>query len=86
MTLENQETREQLNLVKERIMTSPESVANFVYLWGGRREFAVKKEQQFSLKPDEQIKYKLIDVQPAKALIVNIQKPNEPIEVGLLNP
>lgn len=86
LTLENQETREQLNLVKERTTTSPESVANFVYLWGGRREFAVKKEQQFSLKPDEQIKYKVIDVQPAKALIVNIQKPNEPIEVGLLNP
>lgn len=86
LTLENQETREQLNLVKERTTTSPESVANFIYLWRGRREFAVKKEQQFSLKPDEQIKYKVIDVQPAKALIVNIQKPNEPIEVGLLNP
>lgn len=86
LVLENQETHEQLTLVKERIMTSPESVANFVYSWGGRQEFTVRKEQQFSLKPDEQIKYKLIDLEPAKALIVNIQKPNEPIEIGLLNP
>lgn len=86
LALENQETHEQLNLVKERITTSPEPVANFVYLWGGRREFAVRKEQQFSLKPEEQIEYRLIDVQPAKALLVNIQKPNELIEVGLLNP
>ena len=86
LVLENQETHEQVTLVKERIITSPEPVANFVYLWGGRQEFTVKKEQQFSLKPDERIKYKVIDVQPAKALVVNIQKPNEPIEIGLLNP
>ena len=86
LTLENQETREQLNLVKEKIMISPESVANFVYAWGGGREFAVKKDQEFSLKPEEQIKYKLVDVQSAKAVIVNTQKPNEPIEVGLLTP
>ena len=86
LTLENQETHEQLNLVKEKIMISPESVAHFVYAWGGRREFAVKKDQEFSLKPDEQIKYRLVDVQPSKAVIINTQKPNEPIEVGLLIP
>jgi hypothetical protein len=86
LTLENQETHEQLNLVKERIMISPESVAHFVYAWGGRQEFAVKKDQEFSLKPEEQIKYKLVDVQPSKAVVVNTQKPNEPIEVGLVTP
>lgn len=86
LTLESQETLEQLNLVKEKIMISPESVANFVYAWGGGREFAVKKDQEFSLKPEEQIKYKLVDVQSAKAVIVDTQKPNEPIEVGLLTP
>jgi hypothetical protein len=86
LTLENQETHEQLNLVKERIMISPESVAHFVYAWGGRQEFAVKKDQEFSLKPEDQIKYKLVDVQPSKAVVVNTQKPNEPIEVGLVTP
>ena len=86
LTLENRETREQLNLVKEKIMISPESVATFVYAWGAGREFAVKKDQEFSLKPEEQIKYKLVDVQSAKAVIVNTQKPSEPIEVGLLTP
>ena len=86
LILENSETQEQLSLVKEKIIVSPESVANFVYLWGEPREFAVKKDREFSLKPDEHIKYKLVDVQPAKAVIVNIQEPNEPIEVGLLTP
>jgi len=86
LTLEHRETHEQLSLVKEKIMISPQSIANFVYSWGGRREFAVKKDQEFSLKPDEQLKYKLVDVQSTKAVIVDIQKPNEPIEVDLLIP
>jgi hypothetical protein len=38
------------------------------------------------LKPQEEIKYKLVDVQPTKAVIVNMQKPNERIEIGLLSP
>lgn len=86
LTLEHEETREQLTLVKEKIAVSPESVATFVYTWGERREFPVRKDQEFSLKPEEQIKYKLIDVQPAKAVIVNTQKPDAPIEIGPLPP
>ena len=63
LTLEHEETKEQLTLVKEKIAMSPESVATFVYTWGERREFQVRKDQEFSLKPEEQIKYKLVDVQ-----------------------
>jgi hypothetical protein len=86
LTLENRETHEPVTLVKEKIMISPESVANFVYEWGERKEFAVKKDQEFSLKPEEQIKYKLIDVQPGKAVIIDTQKPDHPIEVPPLAP
>lgn len=86
LVLENQETRERLSLVKEKAMISPEPVAKFVYLWGDRREFAVKKNQEFSLKPEEQTKYKLVDVDAGKAVIVNTQKPNEAITVDLLSP
>jgi hypothetical protein len=85
LTLEQEETKQQLTLVKEKVATSPESVATFVYTWGGRREFQVRKDQEFSLKPQEQIKYKLIDIGPAKAVIVNSQRADEPIEIGLLN-
>jgi hypothetical protein len=86
LLLESQETREHLTLVKEKVMISPEVVANFVYLWGNRREFAVRKDHEFSLKPERQIKYKLVDVHPDKAVVVDIQKPNEAIEVGPLSP
>jgi hypothetical protein len=82
LTLENRETREQLILVKEKVMTSPEAVAKLVYLWEGRSEFAVKKDQEFSLKPETQTKYKLIDASPAKAVVINTQKPNELIEIA----
>ena len=51
---------DQVTLVKEKRATSPESVANFLYTWNGAEQtFAVKKDQEFSLKPQEEIKYKL---------------------------
>jgi len=37
------------------------------------------------LPPQADIRYKLIDVQPAKAVIVSSQKPDTPIEIGLLS-
>src|SRR5216683_1156348 len=80
LTLEHEETQEQLTLVKEKVAISPQSVAAFVYSWpAGQpvREFEVRKDQEFSLKPQEEIKYKLVDVQATKAVIVNMQKPNE---------
>ena len=53
LTLENQDTGEQLVLIKEKVMISPESVANFVYTWGQRSEFSVKKDKEFSLPPQQ---------------------------------
>jgi hypothetical protein len=42
--------------------------------------------QKFSLKPVEGINYKLVGVQPNKAVIVNAQKPNARIEIGFAPP
>jgi hypothetical protein len=86
LVLEHQQSKTQVSLVKEEVATSPQSVATFVYTWGGRYEFEVRKDQEFSLKPLEEIKYKLVDVQPNKAVIVNREKPNEPIEIGFAVP
>jgi hypothetical protein len=86
LTLDQLETHQQLTLVKEKVAMSPEAVATFVYTWGPRQEFQVRKDQEFSLNPQEQIKYKLIEVEPAKAVIVNSQRADEPIEIGLFSP
>ena len=84
LLLEHEATKEQLTLIKEKTAISPESVANFVYAWGTPREFPVRKDQEFSLPPHEEIKYKLVDVQPEKAVIVNTQKPEQRIGISLL--
>jgi hypothetical protein len=86
LTLAQKETGEELCLVRERTAISPQSVASFVYTWGGKREFQVRKDHQFSLPPHREIKYNLIDVKPSKAVIVNTKKPDEPIEIGLFFP
>src|SRR5436853_2633036 len=86
LLLEHPQTHAEVTLVKEKVATSPQSVATFVYTWGGRREFEVRKDQEFSLKPVEEINYKLVDVQPNKAVIVNTQKPNARIEIGFAPP
>ena len=86
LLLEHQQTHVQVRLVKRKVATSPQSVATFVYTWGERREFEVRKDQEFSLKPKEEVKYKLVDVQPDKAIIVNTQQPNAPIQIGFAPP
>ena len=87
LTLEQTRTHDKVTLVKEKRATSPESVANFLYTWNSADQtFSVKKDQEFTLKPLEEIKYKLLDVQPDKATIINTQKPNEKIEIPILKP
>lgn len=87
LTLEQVETHDKVTLIKEKTTTSPESVADFLYTWGGTEQtFSVKKDREFTLKPQEQIKYKLLDVQPDKAIIVNPQKPNEKIQIPIVKP
>ncbi len=86
LTLEQVETHDRVVLAMEKRAASPESVANFIYTWNGANEtFAVKKDQEFSLKPEE-VKYKLLDVQTEKAVIVDTRQPNEKVEIGPIQP
>ncbi len=83
LTLEQVETHDLVTLVKEKRAISPESVANFLYTWGGAEQaFSVKKDQEFTLKPQDDITYRLLDVQPQKAIIIDTGRPNEKIEIG----
>ena len=87
LLLEHQQNHAQLTLVKGQIATSPQSVATFVYSWGGRKEFEVRKDQEFPLATAEGNRtYKLIDVRPDKAVVVDTQKPGAQIEIGFAAP
>ena len=85
LILEQEETHQQLTLVKEKVAMSPESVVTFVYTWSGRQEFQVRRDQQFSLRPFGQIKYKLVNVGPAKAVIADSRRMDDLIEIGGFN-
>ena len=87
LTLEQVDTHDLVTLIKEKRAMSPESVANFIYTWGGTQQtFSVKKDQEFSLKPEEDVTYKLVGVEPGTAIIVKTQQPNEKIEIGAIAP
>ena len=85
LILENVETNNSLTLVREQVAVSPESVAAFGYTWpagSSPREFQIRKDQEFSLQPNEEVKYKLIDAHPTKVVIVNTQRPDQRIEIA----
>ncbi len=87
LLLEHQGNHAQVILVKGKIATSPQSVATFVYTWGGRKEFGVRKDQEFSLPTGQGNRtYKLTEVRPEKAVIVDIQNPGVAIEIGFAHP
>ncbi len=83
VTLENMETNERIVLVKEMTVNSPDSYALLTYVWEGR-DFQLKKNEEFSLKPENGIKYRLLDVSATGAIIVNVAKPTERLTVPLL--
>jgi hypothetical protein len=78
LTVQNQETQDNVVLVLEQVVDSPDSYALFRYLWNGT-DIKVQKNRVFVLLPEKNIQYKLIDIQEDHALI---QPPTgEPIKV-----
>lgn len=61
LTLENTETMQKIVLPVGVAVNSPDSFAKFKYLWDGS-SFQKKKDEEFSLKPEENVRYKLKDV------------------------
>jgi hypothetical protein len=82
LTIQNIETGEVVVLVYGIVVDSPDSYAYFKYLWDNT-EFSVKKDKEFTLKPENEVKYKLIDINPKEALIQNL-KTGEQIKIPLL--
>lgn len=80
LTVEHLETGVQTPLVLKIEKNIPDHYARFAYLWDNT-EFSVKKEQRFFLKPEREVEYKLIDINPNEAVIVNLKTGSDPIKV-----
>jgi len=77
LTVEHTETGLQVVLVLEKVTNSPDQYADFAFLWKDSKPFRVKKDGTFSLKPEPDVKYKLIDIKDAEAVIFNIKTSEE---------
>lgn len=82
LIVEHVDTKDQVTLVMNKDVDSPDSFAKFKYLWDGS-EMIVKKEKTFTLKPEIDVQYKLIDIQEGEATIQNL-KTQEKIKIPRL--
>jgi hypothetical protein len=72
LTVQHSDTGEKVLLILGKTVDSPDSYALFKFVFDGS-EFRVKKDQQFGLKPQPDVLYKLIDIQETEALIENLK-------------
>lgn len=68
LTIENTQTGQRIVLVANREANDPTSFAEFLYLYDNSK-FTVKKDDEFSLPPEADRKYKLIDISEKEAVI-----------------
>ena len=61
VTVQNVENNETIVLPKGQEVNSPTTYAVLNYVWTGK-PFAVKKNQEFTLKPEDNVKYKCVDL------------------------
>ncbi len=69
VTVQNMETNETIVLPKAQEVDSPTTYAVLNYLWTGK-PFAVKKNQEFTLEPEKNVKYKCLDLNDTEVHIV----------------
>ncbi|MEO6053790.1 MAG: Amuc_1099 family pilus-like system protein [Chthoniobacterales bacterium] len=72
LTIENTENKEKVILINGKVVDSPTSKAKLIYLLDNS-EFEVKKGDTFALPSENNVHYKLIDVNDNQAVIQNTQ-------------
>lgn len=83
LTIENTETGKKVVLVVGQVVDDPDSYALFKYFWKKPPvEIKVKKDDTFTLDPESDVSYKVIDIQKDHATIVNL-KTNKEILIPL---
>ncbi len=68
LTIENTQTGQRIVLIANKEANDPTSFGEFLYLYDNSR-FTVKKGDEFSLPPEPDRKYKLIDISEKEAVI-----------------
>ena len=82
VTLTNLETQEKIDLPKEQEVDSPTTYAVMTYLWAGK-DFNLKKGQEFTLKPEDTVKYRCVDLKETEIQILKVEG-NQTFKIGKL--
>ena len=69
VTVQNMETKEEIVLPKQQEVNSPTTYAVLNYLWTGK-PFAVKKNAEFTLKPEDNVKYKALELNETEVVLL----------------
>lgn len=69
VTVQNTVNGETIVLPKQQEVDSPTSYAVINYLWTGK-PFAVKKNQEFTIEPEKNVKYKCLDLNEKEVTIL----------------
>ena len=80
VTLVNTETGEKIELPKEVEVDSPSTYAQMIYVWAGRT-FDLHKGEDFSLKPEDTVKYHCTDISATAVQVVKVGT-NEKFTIG----
>jgi hypothetical protein len=84
VTLVNTDTNEPIVLPKQEEVDSPTTYAVLDYLWTGK-DFAVKKNQEFTLKPEDNVKYKCTDLSDTDVTVLK-EDDNKLLHIKMLPP
>lgn len=68
LTIINEENKEEVVLILDKVVDSPDSFAVFQFLLDGS-EIVVKKEKAFHIEIEPKVEYKLIDINETEAVI-----------------
>ena len=80
LTLVNAKNGQVVVLPKETDVDSPTTYAVFTYLWNGSHDFAVLKGGEFTVKPEDTVKYKVLEMSDTE---IKVLKEDENKELSI---
>jgi hypothetical protein len=72
LTVESMDTGERKVLVVQEVTDVGDVTGKFLYLWKGQQEILKKIDETFTLPPDEDVQYKVVDIESDGAVIKRI--------------
>lgn len=72
LTIQDEESGKKIVLIKGQTVNDPESYVILKYLWNDT-DLRLSKDQVFTLKPDEETEYKMLDFTREQATIENLK-------------